>query len=83
MDVLELISIRYKPIQRLGPQDCISSINGIIEKFDALVDANNTDAIKEFKSLFGLEALTDIRDFAMTIAFPSKMATGRAKMYFG
>ncbi|KAF7879001.1 hypothetical protein EAF04_000201 [Stromatinia cepivora] len=60
----------YNPIQRLGPQDCISSINGIIDKFDALVSANNTRAIKQFKSLFGLEALTDNRDFAMTIAFP-------------
>ncbi|KAM0315814.1 hypothetical protein ACHAO8_003668 [Botrytis cinerea] len=60
----------YNPIQRLAPQDCISSINGIIDKFDALVAVNNTRAIREFKSLFGLEALTDNRDFAMTIAFP-------------
>lgn len=63
---------RYNPIQRLAPQDCISSINGIIDKFDALVAVNNTRAIREFKSLFGLEALTDNRDFAMTIAFPRK-----------
>lgn len=63
---------RYNPIQRLAPQDCISSINGIIDKFDALISANNTHAIREFKSLFGLEALTDHRDFAMTIAFPRK-----------
>ena len=76
----------YAPIQKFAPQDCVTSINDvfhtqrdrgdktdgqqIIDKFDALVDANNVDAIQEFKALFGLEALTDNRDFAMTIAFP-------------
>lgn len=60
----------YVPIQKFGPQDCISSINNIVDKFDALVAANNTIAINQFKAIFGLEALTDNRDFAMTIAFP-------------
>ena len=60
----------YAPIQKFAPQDCVTSINNIIDKFDALVAANNTEAISEFKALFGLEALTDNRDFAMTIAFP-------------
>ncbi|ESZ98251.1 hypothetical protein SBOR_1347 [Sclerotinia borealis F-4128] len=60
----------YNPIQKFAPQDCVASITDIIYKFDALVSANNTRAIKEFKSLFGLEALTDNRDFAMAIAFP-------------
>ncbi|KAL6717533.1 hypothetical protein ACLMJK_005448 [Lecanora helva] len=60
----------YAPIQKFAPQDCVASINSIIDKFDALVAANNVDAIREFKAIFGLEALTDNRDFAMTIAFP-------------
>ncbi|TVY92702.1 putative extracellular serine carboxypeptidase [Lachnellula willkommii] len=60
----------YDPIQKFGPQDCISSINGIIAKIDSLVASNNTAAIQELKGLFGLEDLEDIRDFAMTIAFP-------------
>ncbi len=62
--------IRYNPIQKFGPSDCVASINSIIEKFDALVKANNTAAIDDFKALFGLQSLPDIRDFAATIAFP-------------
>ncbi|KAI4183956.1 MAG: hypothetical protein L6R41_005067 [Letrouitia leprolyta] len=60
----------YAPIQKYAPQDCVTSINNIIDKFDALVATSNTIAIQKFKSFFGLEALTDNRDFAMTIAFP-------------
>lgn len=60
----------YAPIQKFAPQDCVTSINNIIDKFDALVAANNTKAIQEFKAIFGLQDLTDNRDFAMTIAFP-------------
>lgn len=65
------LSLRYNPIQKFGPSDCIASINAIIANFDTLVDSNNTEAIQEFKSLFGLGDLIDNRDFAMTIAFPS------------
>lgn len=61
---------RYAPIQKLAPQDCVSYINGIVDNFDGLVQSNNTAAIKKFKSLFGLQKVKDIRDFAMTIAFP-------------
>ena len=61
---------RYSPIQQLAPQDCVSSINGIIDKFDALVALGARDAVDQFKSLFGLASLTDDRDFAQTIAFP-------------
>ncbi|OCK74269.1 hypothetical protein K432DRAFT_386908, partial [Lepidopterella palustris CBS 459.81] len=60
----------YDPIQKFGPSDCVSSINGIVDKMDQLVSSNNTKAIDQLKAIFGLEALTDIRDFAMTIAFP-------------
>ena len=60
----------YAPIQKFAPQDCVASINGIVDKFDALVATNNTAAIRQFKAIFGLEDLADNRDFAMTIAFP-------------
>ena len=41
---------------------------------DALVAANNTDAIQQLKDIFGLGELEDIRDFAMTIAFPRMLS---------
>lgn len=63
---------RYDPIQKFGPSDCISSINAIVAKIDSIVDANNTKAINDLKAIFGLESLEDIRDFAMTIAFPRR-----------
>lgn len=65
-------NLRYNPIQRYGPQDCVASVNGIIAKIDKLTDSHNTKAIQELKAIFGLEKLKDIRDFAMTIAFPSE-----------
>lgn len=61
---------RYNPIQKFGPQDCIASINAIIEKIDDLVDSKNDPAIAQLKAIFGLEVLDDIRDFAMSIAYP-------------
>ncbi|KAI1123531.1 peptidase S28 [Nemania abortiva] len=60
----------YDPIQKFGPQDCVASINDIIDKMDSLVLSNNQAAIRELKDIFGLSALEDIRDFAQTIAFP-------------
>ncbi|KAI0518376.1 peptidase S28 [Xylaria bambusicola] len=60
----------YDPIQLLGPQDCIASVNDIVDKMDSLVASSNHAAIQELKDIFGLTALKDIRDFAQTIAFP-------------
>ncbi|KAF2855348.1 hypothetical protein T440DRAFT_386189 [Plenodomus tracheiphilus IPT5] len=60
----------YNPIMKYGPSDCISRIINIVDKMDALIQANNTAAIQHLKSVFGLGDLTDLRDFAMTIAFP-------------
>ncbi|RWA08733.1 hypothetical protein EKO27_g6366 [Xylaria grammica] len=51
-------------------RDCVSRINNIIDKFDTLVAKNRTVAIKRLKALFGLEDLTDHRDFASAIADP-------------
>ncbi|KAH9883670.1 peptidase S28 [Xylariomycetidae sp. FL2044] len=60
----------YDPIQLLAPQDCVGSINDIVDKIDAVVQLNDDAAIQELKEIFGLGALEDIRDFAQTIAFP-------------
>ncbi|KAI0015344.1 serine carboxypeptidase S28-domain-containing protein [Xylariomycetidae sp. FL0641] len=60
----------YYPIQKYGPQDCVGRINNIIDKFDMLVDKNLTSAVDEFKSLFGLESVKDIRDFAQALVDP-------------
>ena len=65
-----MFSVRYNPIQQLAPQDCVSRINAIVDKIDSLVAANNTEGIQQLKDIFGLGELEDIRDFAMTIAFP-------------
>lgn len=61
----------YNPIQKYAPQDCVTRINNIVDKFDSLITKNNTKAINEFKALFGLESLTDNRDFAAAIAVSS------------
>jgi hypothetical protein len=37
---------------------------------DSLVASKNEEAVQKLKAVFGLEALSDNRDFAMTIAFP-------------
>ncbi|KAJ8119937.1 hypothetical protein ONZ43_g3225 [Nemania bipapillata] len=60
----------YNPIQKYAPQECVNRINNIVDKFDALVAKKQTAAIKQFKALFGLEVLTDNRDFASAIADP-------------
>ena len=67
-----LTDFRYNPVQKYGPQDCIASINAIVKNIDHLVNTHNTAAITKLKAIFGLESLTDIRDFAMTVAFPSE-----------
>lgn len=58
----------YNPIQRNGPQDCITRINNIIDKIDYLIQNNETQAIQQLKEIFGLGALEDPRDFAMTVS---------------
>lgn len=60
----------YNPAQLLGPQDCIASINNIVDKIDTLFRSKNHAAIQELKEIFGLTALKDDRDFAQTIAYP-------------
>jgi hypothetical protein len=60
----------YDPIIKYGPSDCVSRIIGIIDKIDFLISTNNGPAIQQLKDIFGLGALKNLGDFAMTIAFP-------------
>jgi hypothetical protein len=60
----------YYPIQKFGPQDCIAKINNLVDKMDSLISSGNRVAVQQLKNIFGLGALVDDRDFAMTIAFP-------------
>lgn len=58
----------YNPIQKNGPPDCITRINNIVDKIDYLIEKNETEAIQQLKDIFGLGALNDLRDFAMTVS---------------
>ncbi|KAL7626655.1 hypothetical protein AAE478_003429 [Parahypoxylon ruwenzoriense] len=60
----------YRPIQKYAPQDCVARINKIVDNFDMLISTKKTAAVNQFKALFGLEVLTDHRDFAAAIADP-------------
>ncbi|KAK7885404.1 hypothetical protein LTR67_010582 [Exophiala xenobiotica] len=60
----------YNPIQKNGPQDCITRINKIIDKIDHLIQTKNSKAVQQVKEIFGLGSLSSLGDFAMTIAFP-------------
>jgi hypothetical protein len=55
----------YDPIQKFAPQDCVGSINAIVDKIDHVFSQGNASQIQHMKSVFGLEALHDDRDFAM------------------
>ncbi|KAF2029869.1 hypothetical protein EK21DRAFT_66939 [Setomelanomma holmii] len=60
----------YNAIMKYGPADCISRIVNIVDKIDAVIATNNTQAIQAVKDVFGLGALQSLGDFAMTVAFP-------------
>jgi hypothetical protein len=60
----------YDPIQKFGPQDCVGSINALVDKIDHVFSTGNATAIRQMKAVFGLQDLTNDGDFAMTIAFP-------------
>ncbi|KAF2725215.1 extracelular serine carboxypeptidase [Polychaeton citri CBS 116435] len=60
----------YNPIQKFAPQDCVASINSIVDKIDHVFATGNATSIRRMKSVFGLADLEDNRDFAQTIAFP-------------
>jgi hypothetical protein len=60
----------YDPIIKFGPSDCVSRIFNIVDKIDALIKSGNKQGIQQLKETFGLGALKNLGDFAMTIAFP-------------
>ena len=69
--VFSLNMHRYAPIEKFAPQDCVASINAIVQNIDSIFDSGDATAVQAMKSVFGLESLSD-GDFAQTIAFPSK-----------
>lgn len=60
----------YDPIIKYGPSDCISRVIDIVDKIDIVIKSGNKAAIQQLKDVFGLGALKNLGDFAMTIAFP-------------
>ena len=49
---------------------------------DHVVFSDQTEAVQKLKNIFGLGALDDIRDFAMTIAFPRKLARNHGQLMY-
>jgi hypothetical protein len=60
----------YYNIQKYAPKECVRTVEDIVDKVDHVLASKDTQAIHALKSVFGLEALQDVRDFALTIAFP-------------
>lgn len=60
----------YDPILKFGPSDCVSRLVDIVDKIDEVIDSGNEEAIQELKTIFGLEALENIGDFAQAISYP-------------
>ncbi|KAH8829048.1 extracelular serine carboxypeptidase [Flagelloscypha sp. PMI_526] len=56
--------------QQHGPRDCMKSVEDIVAKIDHVIALNDSKAITELKTVFGLEELEDLGDFAVTIANP-------------
>ena len=61
----------YAPIQKYAPQDCIASINAIVQKIDTVFATGDRALIRKMKAVFGMELLAD-QDFAQAVAFPSE-----------
>ena len=68
----------YAPIEKFGPQDCIASINAIVEKIDYVFSTGDAALISKMKAVFGMEMLADA-DFAQAIAFPSEYCRNAVK----
>ncbi|KAJ7115068.1 extracelular serine carboxypeptidase [Mycena crocata] len=60
----------YYNIQKFAPKDCVKTVEDIVDKIDFVIKSNNKDAIQAMQSVFGLESLQDLRDFAIAVAFP-------------
>jgi hypothetical protein len=60
----------YNPILKYAPSDCVSRLVGIIDKIDEVIHSGDKAAIQQVKEVFGLGAVSDIRDFAQAISYP-------------
>lgn len=61
----------FQPIAEKAPQDCIAAQRTLIDVVDSiLMDKNDTDLPSELKSVFGLENVTYLTDFANVLVNP-------------
>ncbi|GAA94723.1 uncharacterized protein L969DRAFT_103498 [Mixia osmundae IAM 14324] len=59
----------YTAAQTYAPHACVATINNLVDRMDEL-HKQSPHAIPQLQKLFGLESLTDFRDFAYAIAEP-------------
>lgn len=65
----------WEPIRRNAPQDCVRTVENLTGVLDNL--ASNTTAIKDLETLFGLEDLSYVDDFANVLSYPLSTWQGR------
>lgn len=65
----------WEPIRQNAPQNCVRTIEKLTGVLDSLV--SNTTAIKDLETLFGLEDLSYIDDFANVLSYPLTTWQGR------
>lgn len=59
----------YEPIRIYGPPDCISTQQKLMNVLDNIIMSNDSQTVDDLKTAFGLQNLTDSRDFANEISF--------------
>ena len=59
----------YDPVQKYGPEGCISAIQSAIKTIDTMLDLPGP-VPTILKGLFGLEQLSDDADFAEVLTSP-------------
>ncbi|GAM40201.1 hypothetical protein TCE0_038r12361 [Talaromyces pinophilus] len=65
----------WEPIRRNAPQHCVRTVEKLTGVLDSLT--SNTTAIKDLETLFGLEDLSYIDDFANVLSYPLSSWQGR------
>jgi hypothetical protein len=59
----------YEPIRTYGPPECIATQQKLMNIIDNIIMSNDTDTIDELKSAFGLEGLSNNKDFANVASY--------------
>ncbi|EED18492.1 extracelular serine carboxypeptidase, putative [Talaromyces stipitatus ATCC 10500] len=65
----------WEPIRRNAPQNCIHTVENLTGVLDNL--AHNTSAVKDLETLFGLQDLSHVDDFANVLSYPLSSWQGR------